>query len=205
MTPSEPAIDLTAFPFMSEKWKAVMKWPSSHLMYPPISFDLPDPDKDSEVCLWVRLPLPQSPYLPPTPVRVEDFHWSIRWGIGNQGLLPLSYERIVEVERASPVSPHLTNWGPLTKVVRPSAEQEMAKIPIATMTLKQRQLLELLAITQPVKEPDGDWNCQNWTTSVLFRAASVEDPIVQANNGPLLTPEQVNNVLFQARNIKHEV
>ena len=63
---------------------------------------------------------------------------------------------------------HLTNWGPspLT-VTADELTNPSQKHSIGDLTLSQRKDLERIA---PVMMPNGEWNCQNWTTNVLKEA-----------------------------------
>ncbi|KAF8878644.1 hypothetical protein CPB85DRAFT_1342533, partial [Mucidula mucida] len=42
------------------------------------------------------------------------------------------------------------------------------------MSLRTRQELEAVAAVEPVRVPDGQWNCQDWLISVLERAEALE-------------------------------
>lgn len=87
---------------------------------------------------------------------------------------------------------HLTNWGPLT--VTADDTKDSPKFSLGELTLRQRKVLEGIARDTPVMMPNGEWNCQNWTTDVLKEA-------VKQN---LLDNGIVDEVLIAAHEVEPE-
>ena len=77
--------------------------------------------------------------------------------------------RLVEIVREIE-SDHLTNWGPYTKFSLPNETLDCVLHPIGTLNLFQRRRLEEIGAQEPVRVPDGTWNCQDWVISVLRKA-----------------------------------
>ncbi|KAJ6618171.1 hypothetical protein B0H10DRAFT_1795970, partial [Mycena sp. CBHHK59/15] len=100
-------------------------------------------------------------------------HWALSWTVGD---LPPKHkvQRILHVVTEVGYK-HYTNWGPVTRTFDP---MDMDNVPVATLTLTQRQALEAIAAQTPVYVPNGEWNCQDWIIEVLRQA--VEECLVSA-------------------------
>jgi len=59
---------------------------------------------------------------------------------------------------------YYTNWALKQGFFDPTS---LKAFPIATMNLKERKVLEDIASTTEVFEPNGIWNCQDWVIEVL--------------------------------------
>ncbi|EJT97528.1 hypothetical protein DACRYDRAFT_111577 [Dacryopinax primogenitus] len=127
---------------------------------PGIEHLVKDPSERITVYLFVR----QESELEP-----EARHWAVLW------ILPWSYAepgqvvvRILEIVREV-LRPHLTNWGPLTRIRRADS-MEKALIAIGELSFAERQALEKIAKNTPVYRPNGVYNCQHWVIDVLSQA-----------------------------------
>jgi hypothetical protein len=141
--------------------------------YPMPSLDwiYPDPDEDRDVELAIY-----PPTISGTPD--DELHWAITWKVGefpNENPTPdgsppppLHIYRVVQLV-ADPGRPYYTYWGPITHAVSPRTIT-LHQIHIATLSLRDRHLLEECALEAPVYLPNGKFNCQNWAWDVLNRA-----------------------------------
>lgn len=87
---------------------------------------------------------------------------------------------------------HLTNWGAITGIEGMATEEMGVFIPLKIMTLAQRQQFETISNEMPVKEPNGEWNCQDWCKSVLGSA-------VQTG---ILTQQEAVSAIAQAERVQ---
>jgi len=139
-----------------------------------------DPDIDLPVDLLVNCEHPDP----------RGRHWSISWRVGSYeglGSLESSQEvqRVLHIVREVGFD-YYTNWGPKTRFFDPTS---LKAFPIATMNLKERKVLEDIASTTEVFEPNGIWNCQDWVIEVLRKA--VEKGLVSS--------QQVDTALAHVR------
>jgi hypothetical protein len=153
----------------------------------PVSlFKYNDPNETLVVYLTVIRATPRLSYTPTS----HDQHWMFTWYIGrnSEGQDVVRVAQIVqEIGRD-----HLTNWGAITVIERADIITNGVKLPLAQMTLAQRQAFETISNGMRVRRPDGEWNCQDWCKSVL--KSSVE-------NG-LVTQEEVDRVLLEAESVE---
>ncbi|KAH7912194.1 hypothetical protein BJ138DRAFT_820372 [Hygrophoropsis aurantiaca] len=131
-------------------------------------------------------------------VAPRDRHWAIAWMVGEMTAVswfvdgcPVAAHRILELknELASDGTgplPYLTNWGPRTTSIG-LEDQAAVHVDIATLSYSQRQVMEGIARTEPVRPPNGNWNCQNWVASILRRC----------EEAGVLTPDQRRYALNQ--------
>ena len=121
------------------------------------------------------------PDLPP-----KSRHWAIAWQVGTATNGHPVHRQLAIVREHNAHGPlsHLTNWGPKTKTVEPG----LRCIPLAELALPQRRWLEGVAGAEPVRKPNGRWNCQDWVLSVFAQAvragvlarAQVESALAEA-------------------------
>ena len=119
-------------------------------------------------------------------------HWALGWQVGSTfqyGNVPVL--RLLSLTRE--IGPqgqldHLTNWGPKTRTAGVPTQTYGVFRPIATLSHDRRQRLEAIAAAEPVLKPNGWWNCQNWTVSILIKA-------IEAG---VFTHQEVSQVLSQA-------
>ncbi|KAI5900464.1 uncharacterized protein SCHCODRAFT_02037516 [Schizophyllum commune H4-8] len=126
-------------------------------------------------------------------------HWWLEWPVGTCESHHVS--RVNDPVRRLQVvqercHEHLTNWGGITVISTDDLQSvgPGCAILLGIMDLVQRQALERIAVTEPVLVPNGEWNCQNWTISVLQKAvdagfldrAAVDDAVMQALAVPTL-------------------
>lgn len=146
-------------------------------MYPPINMFPDRLDRSLEVQLGTIDYYPSSTQRS-APIARDGVHWMIRWQL--QDYAGYAHFRMVHVltERVSVPGPRpvykeiYTNWGPMTKSQDAGTIARSLFVPLGTLGLSQRKTLERIAETEPVREPDGLWNCQDWLKSVLWRAVS---------------------------------
>ena len=63
------------------------------------------------------------------------------------------------------------SWGPVTRSITSGTHEKSLWIKLGSLSLRQRKVLENMAAVEPVKVPiSPDWNCQDWTKSVLRKA-----------------------------------
>jgi hypothetical protein len=139
---------------------------------PSLDWIYPDPDEDRDVELAIYPPI-----LSGTPD--DELHWAITWKVGEfpnenptrdgSPLPPLHIYRVVQLVM-DPGRPYYTYWGPITNAASPRT-LALDRKHIATLSLRNRQLLEECALEAPVYLPNGKFNCQNWAWDVLKRAA----------------------------------
>jgi hypothetical protein len=116
-----------------------------------------------------------------------DNHWMLTWTVFDDNELIVRRLQIVQETGYN----HLTNWGPLT-VTADDITKSSPQLSLGELTLSQRKVLEGIARETPVMMPNGEWNCQNWTTDVLKEA-------VKQN---LLDNGIVDEVLVAAREVE---
>ncbi|KAL1683820.1 hypothetical protein EV122DRAFT_257500 [Schizophyllum commune] len=108
-------------------------------------------------------------------------HWSADWRVGAMADGPMlagfSAIRKLEVQQ-DPGHTHLTNWGPRTGMVDMMTAAAQDAFFLGRLSLPQRKHLERIAAWEPVRVPDGIWNCQHWLKSVLKKA--VEAGLLEA-------------------------
>ncbi|KDQ10956.1 hypothetical protein BOTBODRAFT_468965 [Botryobasidium botryosum FD-172 SS1] len=127
---------------------------------PPIDISWIHPDNEDvvkEVDLMVGSGIPGPP---------RHYHWKLSWLVATteDGLVHRRIEIVREIERD-----HLTNWGPYTKI-GPVISANTHLHTIGALNLSQRRELERIAEQEPVRVPNGEWNCQDWIISVLQKA-----------------------------------
>jgi len=150
-------------------------------MVTPPSLDglVRDPDEPRDVRLVVVVNTSEDP---------TTYHWMLIWDvIENQWGQQIRRINVVQERGYN----HLTYFGPAT-VARGETTRKSPFYFLGTLTLSQRKELETIADGVDVLEPDGKWNCQDWTTDVLTRA-------VEAG---LMDREIVQKALAAARDSK---
>lgn len=124
-----------------------------------------------------------------------DNHWMLTWtlsdGDGDDDDDVRVIRRLQIVKEIG--YNHLTNWGPLTNTAD-NITKSSPQFSLGELTLSQRKVLEGIAREAPVMMPNGEWNCQNWTTDVIKEA-------VKQN---LLDNGIVDEVLIAAREVQAE-
>lgn len=150
-------------------------------MIPPCDISFLYPDKQPHalpISLWVK-------YVD-EPIPSTSRHWAIVWKVphsphgaptSTQAFRHLHITR--ERDRKGTPCTHLTNWGPMTKAVTPDDLTRSRLIHIADVDLQGRKRLEEIASATPVVVPDGIWNCQDWTLTVLQTA--VEEGVLPSD------------------------
>lgn len=129
-----------------------------------------DPDVELDVVLGIY---PST--VPGTPP--DHLHWAILWKVGeyeNPGprkngeiLPPIEAYRVLELISDSGESGY-TYWGAMTKEGGRQTKR-LRPIPIAKLSLRNRQRLEQCALETPVYLPNGKFNCQLWAWDILKR------------------------------------
>ncbi|KZV84519.1 hypothetical protein EXIGLDRAFT_727163 [Exidia glandulosa HHB12029] len=128
-----------------------------------IAYIYPDPPENLDVMLQIYH----------THENFRGRHWAIVWQTAGDLEHGRAAFRTLQTS-IEPGKPHYTNWGPLTKtfkVVDP--ETPFALLPLANLSLSDRQRLEDIARETPVYVPNGNWNCQDWVMMVLDRAVEL--------------------------------
>ena len=145
---------------------------------PSIDHLYPDSDKTLSVLLAI---------VPAGSGDSTDNHWMLEWTVseGNNSVV-----RRLQIVREQGFD-HLTNWGPVT-VTADELTNPSQKFSVGDLTLSQRKDLEKIAMDTPVMVPNGEWNCQNWTTNVLKEAVGKK----------LLDSRIVDRVLISAGEIQ---
>ena len=146
---------------------------------PSIDHLYPDPDETLSVHLAV---------VPACSGGPTDNHWMLMWTVSDGDHDPIV--RRLQIVREIGFD-HLTNWGPLT-VTSDELTNPSKKYSVGELTLSQRKDLERIALDTPVMMPNGEWNCQNWTTDVIKEAMKQK----------LLESRIVDGVLISARGIQ---
>ncbi|TFK54000.1 hypothetical protein OE88DRAFT_1654451 [Heliocybe sulcata] len=105
----------------------------------------------------------------------EDTHWDISWVLV-EGPAPM-LRRIHAVSEWRDDSmgrrDHLTNWGPLSQIVREATFKASRAICLGLLSREQRLLLEHIASDHPITDPasvSGGWDCADFVAEVLYRA-----------------------------------
>ncbi|KAH7925096.1 hypothetical protein BV22DRAFT_461163 [Leucogyrophana mollusca] len=113
-------------------------------------------------------------------VAPRDRHWAIAWMVGEMTTAswfvdgyPIAAHRILELKNelapdGSGPLPYLTNWGPRTTSIGVE-DQASIHVDVVVLSYSQRQVMEEIARNEPVRPPNGNWNCQNWVASILRR------------------------------------
>ncbi|TRM66157.1 hypothetical protein BD626DRAFT_546497 [Schizophyllum amplum] len=122
-------------------------------------------------------------------------HWSIDWRVGSSTEGPMkagqSAIRKLEIQQ-DPGHMHLTNWGPRTGMVDAMTAAAQDAFFLGRLSLAQRKKLECIAAEEPVRVPDGAWNCQQWLKNVLEKAVEAdlleEDTVTQAIDSAATVP-----------------
>lgn len=103
-------------------------------------------------------------------------HWAVRWTVFKRGNQPTQALRNIEILSGKSIGPtgeqYLINYGPWTSAERVTSHLGMLAIPIGTLTLAQRHVLEAVAWNVGIENPNGDFNCQNWLAAVLSIAVA---------------------------------
>lgn len=138
---------------------------------PGVDHLYPDPDRPLDVVIIAAKNVTPNPTL--------RLHWAICWQVGVASTGDAVHRQLAVVRERGPggLLPHLTNWGPKTRIDQP-LDDEATVIPIATLSRGERRRMEAIAASEPVKAPNGVWNCKTWVSDVLRR--SVEEGIISA-------------------------
>ncbi|KAF9027260.1 hypothetical protein BDZ89DRAFT_1067082 [Hymenopellis radicata] len=127
---------------------------------PDLSWIYKDPDEDLDVNLIITRSTGDI-------TEPHDHHWKLSWTVAETSEAP--YHRHLDIVQEIGIN-YLTNWGPLTSAKRQGSEHVIC---MARMSLRKRQDLEAVAAAEPVRVPDGQWNCQDWLISVLEKAEAL--------------------------------
>ena len=110
-----------------------------------------------------------------------ELHWMIRWYLTDWYDTPTF--RVVELrfERQDTTSKRTmgvfqetyTNWGPITRSIKLETQTSSLWLKLGSLALEKRKVLEYISASEPVKVPISyDWNCQEWTKSVLKKSVT---------------------------------
>ncbi|KII89923.1 hypothetical protein PLICRDRAFT_107529 [Plicaturopsis crispa FD-325 SS-3] len=135
-------------------------------MLKPVDMEWAAPDGDTPKVVRLLVYTRTIQGLPPTPHR--ERHWGVTWHIEPTRNAPVLHRIIHLVQE--PGRDHFTNWGPITNVPGSETYTLNRVVPIATLTLPQRQQLERLSREATVYKANGDWNCQDWIVDILRSA-----------------------------------